>query len=142
MPLAAEDLAELERCNDQFAAGLSNQDVSAVTDLFADGAVLLPPQRDPLRGDGVERFLLFLAQNIRNPKFMTLELTPLTDDIVREVGSFSFRPRGPSAARVFGTYLFVWQKADGAWKLSVVSWNRRNAGGGRQRQAEGGADAA
>ena len=120
-----QDIAAIEQLNDRFTAALNSGDISAITDMVTDNAILLPARGKSVKGSNIQKYLLFLAQQMQNAKFLTTDLDPIGPELAREVGTFSFRTRGPnSLRRIVGRYLFLWQRVAGEWKLSTFVWSR------------------
>lgn len=125
MPLEARDITAIEQLGERFADALNRGDVSSITGMLADDAMVIPTRRNPSKGaNAIRRFLLSFAQQMQNVKLLPTDLDPLGADLAREVGTISFRVRGGTPSRVVGRYLFLWQRTDGGWKLATFIWNR------------------
>ena len=59
------------------------------------------------------------AEQIGDPKFITLEVKPLGPSAAQEIGTFSLKMKGPTPQEVTGKYLVVWEKVGTDWKLSA-----------------------
>lgn len=138
MPLDPEDVEKLEQLNDELTTALRNGDVSAILDMVTDDAVVIPARGTLVKGGSIQRYFLSLAQQAHNPKFMALDLDAVGSDAAREVGTFSFRTRGQNSVRVIGSYLFLWQRVAGEWRLGSAALTRNTAAGpGMDRSGTG-----
>ena len=63
------------------------------------------------------------AEQVSDPKFITLEVKPLGPSAAQEIGTFSLKMKGPTPQEVTGKYLVVWEKVGTDWKLSADIWN-------------------
>jgi ketosteroid isomerase-like protein len=63
------------------------------------------------------------AEQVDDPKFITLEVKPLGPSAAQEIGTFSLKMKGPTPQEVTGKYLVVWEKVGTDWKLSADIWN-------------------
>jgi ketosteroid isomerase-like protein len=63
------------------------------------------------------------AEQVSDPKFITLEVKPLGPSAAQEIGTFSLKMKEPTPQEVTGKYLVVWEKVGSDWKLSADIWN-------------------
>ena len=63
------------------------------------------------------------AEQVGDPKFITLEVKPLGPSAAQEIGTFSLKMKGSAPQEVTGKYLVVWEKVGTDWKLSADIWN-------------------
>lgn len=134
-----QDTDTIEDLCNRFAAALNNADVSALSDMVAENALILTPRAGGVKGDGIRMHFLNFAQQIRNFKLMASDLDAVSPELVREVGALSFRAVA-TGERVNGTYVFFWQKIDGAWKINTFFWRPGSAidqAGGARRPSAG-----
>ena len=63
------------------------------------------------------------AEQVGDPKLITLGVKPLGPSAAQEIGMFSLKVKGPTPQEVTGKYLVVWEKVGTDWKLSADIWN-------------------
>ena len=103
----------------------SNQgDVETLTSLYADDAVLLPPDHAPIEGrKAIEEFW-------RQGTDQGLRVTTLRLEVAGDVGYLIGRYNLPATAKEqadSGKYVMcLKQQRDGAWKLTADIWNSSN----------------
>jgi len=64
-----------------------------------------------------------MAEQVGEPKLMTLDVKPLGPSTAQEIGTFSLKTKGPNPKDVTGKYLVVWEKVGNDWKLAADIWN-------------------
>jgi ketosteroid isomerase-like protein len=64
-----------------------------------------------------------MAEQVRDPKVITLDVKPLGLSAAREIGTFSLKTNGPTPQEVTGKYVVVWEKVGKDWKLAADIWN-------------------
>ncbi len=64
-----------------------------------------------------------MADQVTDPKLITLDVKALGPSAAREIGTFSLKTKGPRAQEVTGKYLVVWEKIGSEWKLAADIWN-------------------
>ncbi len=118
---AAEEKA-IRDIDTSWNAWLAAKNDSAIGAIYADGAVLLPPNMPRMTG----------AANIRAfwaglwPMNASLSLTPGTITVASatlavEEGSYAFS--APGLPNDVGKYLVVWKKTGGQWQATQDIWN-------------------
>src|SRR5919108_980579 len=104
----------------------SNQgDVETLTSLYADDAVLLPPDHAPIEGrEAIEEFW-------RQGTDQGLRVTTLRLEVAGDVGYLIGRYNLPATAQEeadSGKYVMCLKRQpDGAWKLTADIWNSSNS---------------
>lgn len=129
-PAAAEEVRQaIERAVARWSEAFNRGDPAAVAALYTDDAILMPPDRDIIRGQqGVQDFWHDAIQAGLKDPFFTIVDVQASGDTAYEIGTFSLtvptKDQGPKV--LSGKYVVVWQRqANGAWKLHVDIWNGR-----------------
>ena len=124
-PLSDADAAALRAVHDRFSAALLRQDFDAVAALYAEDAVLLPPQEPAVHGRAAIRTWTAAVPRVTR---IVLEVDDLDGraDVAYVRGTFAMtlEPAGAPAVSVAGKYVEVLKKqADGAWRFAVDIFN-------------------
>ena len=61
-------------------------------------------------------------EKVGDPKLTTLDVKLLGSSVVREIGTFSLKTKGPTPQEVIGNVV-VWEKVGADWKLATDIWN-------------------
>ena len=64
-----------------------------------------------------------MAEQVSDPKLVTLDVKPLGPSAAREIGTFSLKTKGSTPQEVTGKYVVVWEKVGNDWKLAADIWN-------------------
>jgi ketosteroid isomerase-like protein len=137
MSADTQDVAKIRDRAHEFFAALGRGDVSAVVDMLAEDVIILAPNQRIVQGaDGAKT----LCQNMAS-RFQGAQSNVVSADIIggvaaRAVGRFRLNPPRADAEPLLFKFLMLWQKVDGAWKISSLAWNRRE--GDQQRRRQGG----
>ena len=113
----ADDKADIQALNDQFSAAANRGDSAALAALYTPDATMLPPDNSVVSGAAVGPYLAGLSKAVTNFKLTTTDVVRLSPDYIREVGVASFDTRGDKPVSVKSTYVVVWKRVGGAWKL-------------------------
>ena len=116
--------AEIEAINAQWASFFNKGDFTGVASLYTDDAVAFPPGLPMVRGkDAIGAMWKKLAEQVSDPKVITLEVKRLGRFAVREIGTFSLKTKEPTPKELTGKYVVVCEKVRGRWKLAADIWN-------------------
>jgi ketosteroid isomerase-like protein len=146
-----------EGLNKELAAAFETRDFAAVAEMFTDDATLLPPRQGLISGQNDIKSYWARARRLKELKFESEIVTPLANDVTRDIGTFRMR-LAPGRGRreraeagnssvletreLAGKYVFVWRKVGSEWKLETGIWNitkqRRGRQGGMGRRGGGG----
>jgi uncharacterized protein (TIGR02246 family) len=113
----ADDKADIQALNDAFSAAAHSGDAAAMAALYAPDAVMLPPDNSVVSGRAIGPYLARLEKGGANLKLTTTDVVRLSPDFIREVGVASFDTLGDKPVNVRGTYVVVWKRVGGTWKL-------------------------
>ncbi len=113
----ADDKANIQALNDQFSAAANSGNGAAIAALYAPDATMLPPDNSVVSGPAIGPYLGGLSKGVANFKLTTTDVVRLSPDYIREIGTVSFDTRGDKPVSVKSTYVVVWKRIGGAWKL-------------------------
>ena len=113
----ADDKAAIQALNDQFTAAAGRGDAAAMAALYAPDAVMLPPDNSVQSGAAIGPYLAGLEKSVAHLKLTTTDVVRLSPDYIREVGVATFDTLGDKPVNVKGTYVVVWKRISGSWKL-------------------------
>ena len=124
--LTEADRAALRQADAQWETSANANDFAAVGALYADEAMLLPPNAEAVRGRAAIQ-----AYFEGFPPFSDLKLQPQEiegcADVAYTVGTYSMMITLPGAATAMpdrGKYIEIWRKgADGSWKIERDIFN-------------------
>lgn len=128
---SAGGVSDVSEMGDEFAASLNARDVSRATSLYAEDAVLLPPNGELIRGlAAIEAcWKDLLAQGLSEIRSRSLA-SGFSGDLGFETGEFELTIRVPGGPIVQdrGKYLNVLRRgADGRWRTTFDMWNSSSA---------------
>lgn len=117
-------LEDIKRLNVEIGAIQTRGDVKAMTEFYVDGAVLLPPNAQPVKGKpAIYEFWRTALPNVVNFTSETKEVEALGPDVVIEQGVYRTVTKDPSTAALTGKYLVLWRKVTGVWKITHDMWS-------------------
>jgi uncharacterized protein (TIGR02246 family) len=110
----------------RYVAASNRGDVETLTSLYAEDAVLLPPDHAPIEGrKAIEEFW-------RQGTDQGLRVTTLRLEVAGDIGYLIGRYNLPATAKEeadSGKYVMCLKRQrDGAWKLTADIWNSSNNG--------------
>ena len=119
---AGSDRRGVEAAVQRYVEASNQGDADALAALYADDAVLLPPDHEPIRGrDAIGEFW-------RQGTDEGLEVTTLAVEVEGNLGYLVGRYHLPATAEEpadSGKYVMCLRRQrDGAWKLTADIWNR------------------
>jgi uncharacterized protein (TIGR02246 family) len=127
---AAEELAIRAQVA-AFNTAVAAYDSLAVGALYAQDAVLLPPNQERLEGTaGIRQFFAGLQQlNVAMAITPTVIVVATSGDIAMEEGTWALSMPLPDGSTFNdnGKYLVAWKKVDGTWLMERDIWNSDNA---------------
>ena len=116
--------AEIEAANAKWIELFNKGDFAGVGSLYTSDATAFPPGSAMVHGDAaIGAMWKGIAQDVGDPKLMTLDVKPLGPSAAREIGTFSLKTKGPNPKDVIGKYVVVWEKIGSDWKLATDIWN-------------------
>jgi len=124
-PLTGADAAALRAVHDRFSAALLRQDFDAVAALYADDAVLLPPQEPAVHGRAAIRKWTAAVPKVTRIVLQVDDLDGRADvAYMRGTFAMTLEPEGAAAVSVVGKYVEILKKQpDGGWRFAVDIFN-------------------
>jgi uncharacterized protein (TIGR02246 family) len=120
----AQDKGDIQKLENQLAAALTAGDAAAAAAIYAEDALLMPPDAAPVKGRaGIEQFWKGMAEAAGNVRLTTVEARPLGSEAVAEVGTWAATLKGDKPKELAGKYLILWRKAGADWRIAVDIWN-------------------
>ena len=119
---AQDAKAEITAAAEKMEVAFNGKDAATLTALYAEDAVVMPPGVEPLKGHEAIR-AMWESLDAATPTLalQTKDVMP-AGDLAIETGSWSMTaPDGSHADH--GSYLAVWKKTDGGWKMIRDTWN-------------------
>jgi ketosteroid isomerase-like protein len=118
---------QIEAANEAYGKAVANQDVAAVVALYAQDAILLPPDSPIAQGSDAIRAVLQGYMDA-GAQSLALETTALDDqgDLVVDVGRYTLGMQPPGADPItdVGKYLQVYKRqSDGSFRIAYDCFN-------------------
>ena len=121
---ASAQKAEIEAVNAKWTEFFNKGDFAGVASLYTADATAFPPGSAMVHGDtAIGAMWKSMAEQVSDPKLLTLDVKPLGPAAAREIGTFSLKTKGPTPQEVTGKYVVVWEKVGNDWKLAADIWN-------------------
>ena len=116
--------AEIEAANMRWIDFFNRGDFAGVASLYTEDAIAFPPGSAMVKGRAaIEALWKSMAEQVSDPKLITVDVKPLGPSAAREIGTFSLKTKGPTPQLVTGKYLVVWEKIGRDWNLAADIWN-------------------
>jgi len=123
-PPAFAQKAEIEAVNAKWIELFNKGDFAGVGSLYTAGATAFPPGSAMVRGNAaIGAMWKSIAEEVGDPKLMTLDVKPLGPSAAQEIGTVSLKTKGPNPKDVTAKYLVIWEKVGNDWKLAADIWN-------------------
>ena len=121
---AVAQKAEIEAVNAKWVELFNKGDFDGIASLYTDDATAFPPGSGMVKGRAaIGAMWKSMAEQVGDPKVITLDVKPLGASAAREIGTFSLKTKGPTPQEVTGKYVVVWEKVGIDWKLAADIWN-------------------
>jgi uncharacterized protein (TIGR02246 family) len=121
---ASAQKAEIEAVNAKWIEFFNKGDFAGVASLYTTDATAFPPGSAMVRGEAaIGAMWKSMAEQVGDPKLITLDVKPLGPSAAREIGTFSLKTKGQPPQEVTGKYVVVWEKVGNDWKLAADIWN-------------------
>ena len=89
--------AEVEAVNAKWIDFFNKGDFAGVASLYTDDATAFPPGSGMVKGRAaIEALWKSMAEQVSDPKLITLDVKALGPSAAREIGTFSLKTKGPS----------------------------------------------
>ncbi len=112
--------------NKRFSEGFQKGDASITASIYAEDAVVFPPDAPMIQGKGaVEEFWrTVMASGVKEAELTTLELSGGGDYLhERGTGILKVRPPGGTPAEQRIKFVVVWKRTADGWKNLWDIWN-------------------
>jgi uncharacterized protein (TIGR02246 family) len=116
-PASAGDKENIQSLDDQFCAAANRGDADTVAAMYASDATVLPPGNSIVKGSEIRTLFAGMASQLTNLKLTATDVTRLSPDYIQEIGISTYITKGDKPVNVASSYVVVWKKVDGAWKL-------------------------
>lgn len=113
----AGDKEAIQALDDQFSAAAARGDADALTAMYAADATVLPSDNSVVTGPAIHALFVGMTSQVSSLKLAATDVKRLSDDYIREIGVSTLTTKGDKPMTVNGSYVVVWKKVDGAWKL-------------------------
>lgn len=118
---------EIEAANTKFIEALKRGDAAAIAGMYADNAIVMPPNSEMVRGRQAIQQLWqgFVGMGIKDAALKTVEVRGGRNQVY-EIGTYtmSIQAQGQAEVKDSGKYVVVWRRQqDGPWMLQVDIWN-------------------
>ena len=121
---ASAQKADIEAVNAKWTEFFNKGDFAGVASLYTADAIAFPPGSAMVHGGtAIGAMWKSMAEQVSDPKVVTLDVKPLHPSAAREIGTFSLKTKGPTPQEVTGKYVVVWEKVGDDWKLAADIWN-------------------
>jgi len=121
---ASAQKAEIDAVNAKWTEFFNKGDFAGVASLYTTDATAFPPGSAMVHGgSAIGAMWKSMAEQVSDPKLVTLDVKPLGPSAAREIGTFSLKTKGPTPQEVTGKYVVVWEKVGNDWKLAADIWN-------------------
>ena len=121
---AAQDLGSFHTAAEKMAAALKSGDIEGIAQSYADDARILPPGREIIQGrEAIKAFWTEDIKGITDFNISTLDVKPLGDSDVREIGQFTGKTAGDNPQDFTGKYITIWHKNGDTWQITDDIWN-------------------
>jgi uncharacterized protein (TIGR02246 family) len=121
---ASAQKADIEKANAKWIELFNKGDYAGVATLYTKDAVVLPADAAMVKGrDAISALWKDVGAKVTHPALKTIEVKRLAPRAAREIGAFKLQTKGPNPQELSGKYVVIWEKENGAWKLSTDIWN-------------------
>ena len=130
--MSGELRSSIEKQNAEFAKAFNAGDGSRIAALYANDAVLLPPEAEVPEGmikgrAKISEFWQGTAKVFTDLVFTTISVNSLGDMAACEIGAFKVVTKNANKIPKTGRYVVVWRKIKDEWLLStdIADWHSK-----------------
>lgn len=121
---AAQDMSSFHAAAERMATALKGGDIEVIAQSYAEDARILPPGREIIQGrEAIKAFWAADIKGMSDFNITTLDVKPLGESDVRELGQFSGRTIGDNPQEFTGKYITIWHKSGDNWQITDDIWN-------------------
>ena len=113
----------IDAINRDFVQAFVRKDSAAISSLYTVNGQLLPPRSDVVTGRAAIAKYWQEAMKIGIRRLETTELE-FYGEMAHEVGRYAIETADPAKADT-GTYIVIWKREAGAWRMHRDIWNTR-----------------
>lgn len=115
--------AAIEEANKDFILAISRANASALADMYAKEAKVLPPHSDILSGkQAIEQFwAAVIKSGVKGGALNTLDVEQKGKSVF-ETGTYTLTGEGGKVLDT-GKYVVIWKSEKGKWKIHRDIWN-------------------
>lgn len=122
---AAQDKATFQKLQDDLASAGLRGDFATFGGMYTEDAYLLPQGSAMIKGrSNIQAYSTKAAERVADLKITTVDVEPLGNEAVREIGTFWLVTKGQQPQEITGKYVNIWQKVGSEWKMALDIWNR------------------
>lgn len=122
-PAFADDKQAIQALDDQFSAAINRGDAAAVAAMYAPDANILPPGSGPIPQSGAQALFASFAPTASHFRLTADKVDRISPDYLREIGSWSYQTKAATPQDLKGSYVVVWKRVGGQWKLWTDIWH-------------------
>ena len=117
----------IEESGVKFVEAINQGDASAAAALYADDAILMPPNSEMIKGrSAIQEFWhTSIQMGIKNVNTTVVDIQ-VSGDLAYRIGKYTLtvQPQDHPPVTDSGKFLDIWKRqADGSWKIQVDTWN-------------------
>lgn len=118
----------IRRLDAGFNSAIARGDVNGMMEMYAEDAVLMPPNTPPMRGrDAVRQYWTAFMGIGRVEGTVTTDDVEQSGELATEVGHYTMTitptAAGAPPVRDSGKFLVAWRKTDGKWRVYADIFN-------------------
>jgi uncharacterized protein (TIGR02246 family) len=116
--------AEIEKANARWMELFNKGDFDGVGRIYTGDAQAFPPESSIVKGRAaIAQMWKGMAEQVRDPKLVTLEVKRLGPKAAREIGTFSLKTKSSDPKEIAGKYIVTWERVKGSWLIATDIWN-------------------
>ena len=123
-PILAQDQAAIQQMADKFVETFNAGDIEGLAAMYTEDAYLLPAEAEMVQGrDNIQSFFQGASDQLSDLKLTTVDVKPLGDNAVREIGTVTGKMKGDQPQEFKGKYVVIWEKVGDEWKIATDIYN-------------------
>ena len=116
--------AQIKKANVRWMELFNKRVFAGIGMIYTADAQAFPPDAPIVKGRGaIARMWKGMAEQVTDPKVVTLEVKRLGPKAAREIGTFTLKTKGTEPKEISGKYVVTWEKVRGAWMIATDIWN-------------------
>ena len=122
----------IDKLNSRLSEGFVKGDTSIIASVYAEDAVILPPDTNMIRGKkAIKEFWgAAMESGVKEANLTTLELSG-GGEYVHEMGTcvLKIQPKGGKPTEQNVKYVVVWRRTADGWRINWDIWNNISSSG-------------